>query len=153
MWYHDCMKEFFHSWRRKAGCATLAVAVAVTGMWIRSRAIVDELQLNYYLTSNLLLSEQGQLYWIRRYPHPSFYHCRVASERITDDRGDIVAIPPTGEIWRCGWAGFIFGASADGNFAGLRIEMTYWVVPYWSLAVPWTLLAAYLLLWRSRRSS
>jgi hypothetical protein len=37
------MHTFFHGWRRKAGVATLLLALALIGGWIRSFQIFDEI--------------------------------------------------------------------------------------------------------------
>ena len=53
------MREFFHGWRRKAGCVTLALACVATGLWIRSYIVFDQL----VLAGNLLISNSGCLVW------------------------------------------------------------------------------------------
>ena len=37
------MREFFHGWRRKVGCAILALALVVTAGWIRSRLVFENI--------------------------------------------------------------------------------------------------------------
>ena len=50
------MKDFFHGWRRKAGCVTLVMALAVTGAWVRSNIVEDDLS---FLYPDLQSSEGG----------------------------------------------------------------------------------------------
>ena len=38
------MREFLRDWRHQAGLVTLVMALAVTGLWIRSWTTVDQLQ-------------------------------------------------------------------------------------------------------------
>ena len=35
------MREFFRGWRRKAGCISLVMALALMGVWIRSLSVMD----------------------------------------------------------------------------------------------------------------
>lgn len=37
------MREFFKGWRRKVGCVALLMAVAVFGIWMRSRIVLDDI--------------------------------------------------------------------------------------------------------------
>lgn len=53
------MKEFFHSWQRKAGCITLVMACVLMGMWIRSDIVFDQV----VLFGNLVISNSGCLVW------------------------------------------------------------------------------------------
>lgn len=56
------MHTFFHGWRRKAGVFALAVAMVLTGGWIRSRTVNDEYQFwTRHETSAVLASEKVRL--------------------------------------------------------------------------------------------
>ena len=62
------MVEFFHGWRRKAGCVTLFMALLFCGMSVRSRWVADTLMVDrhkggrHYVTSN-----RDGLTWGRRW--------------------------------------------------------------------------------------
>lgn len=51
--------EFFHGWRRKAGCVTLMLAVLLMALWIRSDILFDQIAFD----GNLFISNSGCLAW------------------------------------------------------------------------------------------
>lgn len=53
------MGAFFHGWRRKTGCVTLAVAMLLMALWIRSDILFDQVA----LYGNLFISNGGCLVW------------------------------------------------------------------------------------------
>ena len=59
----DIMCHFFCGWRRKVGCVTLVMALAIVGIWIRSFQIHDRLWLQFPTAIQLVYSYQGCLLW------------------------------------------------------------------------------------------
>ncbi len=56
------MHTVFHGWRRKLGCVTLVMALALTGLWIRSRSTLGEYHLwTQQQTSVVVASEKACL--------------------------------------------------------------------------------------------
>ncbi len=53
--------------------------------------------------------------------------------------------------WRTDWIGFHFGA-ANATAGSIR-RVEFWIVPYWSIVIPLTLLSAYLLLSKPHKST
>lgn len=48
----DAMSDFFHGWRRKAGCVLLVLACALLSGWLRSLVRVDVIRTPYCLLSS-----------------------------------------------------------------------------------------------------
>lgn len=65
-WYHVAMKETFDSWRRKVGVATLAMACALTAMWLRSMVVSDLIQIPLGHTELRLVSSNQLFSWSLR---------------------------------------------------------------------------------------
>ena len=53
------MGAFFHGWRRKAGCITLAMALLLMALWLRSNLLFDQV----LLRGNLFISNGGCFVW------------------------------------------------------------------------------------------
>ena len=142
------MSDFFHSWRRKAGCVTLVMALVFMGGWVRSVSLTDNIVVPCERNRiHVLLSLDSTLgWWIYRADKP---HGKPAwpdwRSEVTVDAGRL----NNGNVqwnWRC--CGFGRGATAiaaDGSMAQL------WTIPYWSVTTPLTLLSAFLLLSKPRK--
>lgn len=124
------MRDFFRGWRRKAGVVTLVMASVVMGMWVRSGNISDFISFPIGARQNMLFSMDGEIHWMgltnggRRWRFESFNSSPVVS---VDDVVDL-------------YTGYKKHAPKD------------WYVPYWSLAIPSTLLSTYLILWKPQRA-
>ncbi|MDB5344449.1 MAG: hypothetical protein JWP89_2826 [Schlesneria sp.] len=57
------MKDFFHGWRRKIGYVTLALALALAAIWVRSTRIDDAIRFTIADRTNLLRSSERGLHW------------------------------------------------------------------------------------------
>ncbi|MEI8383781.1 MAG: hypothetical protein WCJ09_26945 [Planctomycetota bacterium] len=53
------MREFFHGWRRKAGCVALVMVCALAGMWMRSFIVNDQL----WIGRHWFESHRGEIDW------------------------------------------------------------------------------------------
>jgi hypothetical protein len=129
------MREFFKGWRRKAGCVTLVMALALGGLWVRSFSDYDFFLFPVLGRQNLCSTSAGRVTWW--------------SIPITD---------PTEVEWRHGSAmagthgaiGFYLMTSTDGMDSDQRAQLRLWTAPHSFLVVPLTLLSAYLILWKPR---
>jgi len=119
------MRDFFHSWRRKAGCVALVAATMLTMLWFRSAGIVDDVCLptggNTY---QLLLSRFGEFTW----------QWNDAKEEV-DFHWQSIDLEPPSEMW------------------SRRFDFEAWslTLPYWSVTLAMTMLSAYLILWKPRK--
>lgn len=121
------MCDFFTGWRRKAGCVTLIVACAVSSMWIRSRSIADDIFLTVGDRRLHLRSAYGQFFW-GGWPAEGRSHFHQNSDRIEDLEAE-----------GFNWARFGLREMPPNN-------SVHWAVPGSYLAIPLTLLSAWLLL-------
>jgi hypothetical protein len=147
------MREFFHGWRRKAGCVVLLIAAAAMVGHVRSHYCWDWIELHLPLGNELEI-------------HSQYNTARFVYKRITKTKG----IPPktsvinwietkftkvyTGWEWqRPHWGkfGWTSSGTVDGReheIGGWRVEAT---LPYTALTMPLALLAACLILWKPRK--
>jgi hypothetical protein len=136
------MREFFHGWRRKVGIVTLAMACMVMGAWIRSLSHGDTFgYVNQPALPIWLLSVDGTLVIVTEIPIEwgkfdwSFKMWRTEPFRPLEEY-----LPDDAE-WSFNWCRLAYG---KGLYRLICI-------PYWSIAVPLTLLSAYLILWKPRK--
>ena len=159
------MGEFFKGWRRKAGVVTLAMACALTAMWVRSEIAYDEVRLfDYSLGYQTASSFRGGLTWE--------VHAYVSYEELRSSYSDIplsfdehfedgIFVIDNADVVfaRRQFAGVEFTNRAeavlsDGHYGSPancsweRIQSIE--VPYWSITTPLILLSAYLILWKRR---
>jgi hypothetical protein len=148
------MKEFFNGWRRKAGCSLLLVACVFTTGWIRSQRRFDLLFIPVGNATYGFVSGAGAIDFLRFWEPESqdelyFLSGDLMSENGSwlDETGYINPWSSSHQIkWRLDWHGFRVGVSHIGN----RHD-TDCVLPYWSIAIPLTLISAYLILWKPRK--
>ena len=142
------MREFFQGWSRKAGLVTLVLACIVTGVWLRSRLVVDQIMFSRGNALQILNSDNGVLVWLAiemtsdevraiRFvwqSHPTNLFDKV--EQSEDDTKSV------GE-WK--FCGFSFG---EGLFAtnGQRLKLKYWGIFYALVTIPMTVISAWMLL-------
>ncbi|WP_010587526.1 hypothetical protein [Schlesneria paludicola] len=157
------MREFFRGWKRKAGIATLALACVATIGWVRSFYFTDMIMFPTSHAMNRWISDKHGLVWTR--------HSQTDEELEEQEWDSLFDVPIpaicfafpqsldlherkylNGNEWtrKSAFLGFIF---LDGQIFGLKSTATVWIIPYWSVVVPLTLLSAYLLLLGSGQSS
>jgi hypothetical protein len=153
LWYHASMDTLFQGWHRKAGCAALIMACVLTGRWIRSLSLEDEVYFSLGKTTPVLLfSTQGYIVWAKPVNvdwkdlkgQPSRWRSSEFDPRLGSREPLFFQNPEF--TWR--W--WIYAVIED--IAPLR-RYRFLVISYWSLVVPLTLLSAYLLLWKPRKSA
>ncbi|MBS0201252.1 MAG: hypothetical protein JSS49_00025 [Planctomycetes bacterium] len=147
------MREFFKGWRRKLGCVTLLMACMVVAAWLRSGIRYDFFDLNIAGMTYRLGLHGGNLRFIKQGPSAS-------KQLVSWNTGELQELLPyqPGQSrdpwdgiavdWRWDWNEFHAGA---GQYPGGRLSHTCFIIPYWSLTVPLTLLSASLLLWKPRK--
>ncbi len=130
------MREFFHGWRRKAGCVTLVLALVFMGAWLRSYIVEDRLAFTTGDFRHAISSFQGRVGWDRWLDSP----------------------PSVGVAWSSEWRNLNMPIRArpthfkarPGSILG-KLQFESRAVPYWPFAIPLTLLSAYLILWKPRK--
>jgi hypothetical protein len=162
------MHTLFDGWRRKTGCVTLLLACAIYGAWIRSSTVTDSVNCySWWKVMQSLVSSDGSLSWERRDTtavrnrEVPFWKRGPAGRKRRAQRGlpqlafirseSIVArgklnrrLDAPDIIWHWRWHGF-------GSGTWPAHHTTLWVIPYWSIVLPLTLLSAYLILWKPRK--
>ncbi len=132
LWYHATMKDVFHGWRRKAGVVLLVVACLLASAWMRSQFSREVFCWSIGHDAEVVISDDGILSWWRL----SLQH-------------------PLRQSWNPGFV----NRGRDGTYyfrardwyVELPESYSWLSVPYWSIAVPLTLLSAYLILWKPRK--
>jgi len=127
------MGDFFHGWRRKAGCVLLVMATVLTALWLRSRTICDEVRFCVGGHQNIIVSLDGCIVWClwneEWFPTFRWYASEFGGLEIAT-------------VW----------GTINQSLVDMReLVLLQWTVPYWALFPPMTLLSAYLLLWPGKR--
>ena len=141
------MREFFKGWRRKVGCVTLVMAVGVATAWIRSGPISDRIGWWTERSDHQLYSSLGHFIWSsNHYDKPIDPRTRNPGSwrqytgpnrpRVTDHTTNI------GRKWSFSFSTFKFRKTLVNGIT------KYWlIIPYRLVAIPLTMLSAYLILW------
>ncbi len=117
--------EFFKGWRRKAGLVTLAMACVLMVGWMRSYLIIDAVSLGAVKQGQSLMSKGGRLGLTDQW----FY-----------DKDQLY------------WKSFTIAQARIMFPIHGGPDIRFWVVPYWSLVLPLTLLSAWLILAKPRKA-
>ena len=163
------MGEFFKGWRRKAGCVTLMMACVLLFGWARSTGQCDEIFWTFNQSRHDVDSLDNCICINRQTPapDPSFMQSGWVSAKLSEvggyrpeDRNNEGTFPRFDPMkrydnsmskirWRWDWIGFHAGVADNDDRAVISRIETY-MIPYWSIVVPLTLLSAYLLLSKPR---
>lgn len=132
------MYTIFYGWRRKAGIVTLLMACVLMGVWVRSSLTTDSIEVPIFGRSHLLLVKHNAVTWIawNRIPNSDGWNWAVSETPVSRSR--VISLSEIVEPW--------FSEARD---AGL--EPCCWAIRSWLLALPPTLLSAYLILWNPRK--
>ena len=142
------MRDFFGGWRRKIGCLMLVMACVFMIAWMRSLLFLDYISVTGWIvpgekSSWMFLSSEVGLEWERRWDEfeskreiqIEWYSIAHRMNHRTPRSGRY----DTDSHWE--FCGFQTDKSeTDGDFS------CNWVVPYWSVVLPLTLLSTWLLL-------
>ena len=117
------MQTFFHSWRRKAGCVTLVMAILLAVSWVRSYVHHEGVAFSVFGRKHTFHVWNGDIVWLSHNPfgNPGTY---AWSDVISPD----IALD--------------FGTLPD-SYGLIR-----WIIPHKVLVIPLTLISAYLIFWK-----
>jgi hypothetical protein len=131
------MREFFKGWRRKAGCVALVMAcLSATGL-VRSCIATDCVELQ---------TEQRFFGVCSCRAYLIFVTCNETRDNQPFVNWEIGGIEP---IEHDDSSGSMIYTWVTPH----RTPNECLLIPYWSLVLPLTLLSAYLILWKPRKSS
>ncbi len=152
------MDEFFKPWQRKIGSIALLMACTLTLIWLRSDVIRDEIDLcpSFYWPQlpwyGEIVSLQGSLGWHRYEVEPGLggigaeFPVTLHSYKVKHYFSCSPIIENT-LVWQWKWGGFGYGASKT-HLKGMSAHV--WIIPFWSVIIPLTLIATFLLFPRPR---
>ena len=134
------MREFFEGWRRKVGCVTLVMACVFAAGWVRSFRVEDGIS---FPTGDpnigALVSVNGEIGLIQWYDDDNLWPDGAVPQVAS------TPFPPATPTSLGTWIWCCCGLGVKG-----WLEHRYYVISYWSIVIPLTLLSAYLLLWKPR---
>jgi hypothetical protein len=140
------MGDYFKPWRRKIGVMTLVMACVSTGGLIRSRSVRDTL--NFWAgtrTPVLLISTSRFILWGKVYLDPgtgatfAYWNTDVIADP------NVVSEISDEDASQLRWFEIVTFKSATHSHP-------FWVISYWLVIIPLTLLSAFLLVVRTRKS-
>jgi hypothetical protein len=162
------MGVFFEGWRRKSGCVTLLMALALTCLWVRSFRRQEVVHVCPG-RSPFVASSTDENFGLARCVYET--HAVAISKSITIGNSslkwlnvgcssDLLAdLGNQGEYWtgaesewHRGWVGLCFGVATHTTLYDEHV-VWHWKAPCWSVVFPLTLLSAYLILSRPRAST
>lgn len=127
------MREFLHSWNRRAGCVTLVMALVVTGTWVRSLCCYDHVDFAIGDRQHIIYSLNGTISW---------WSWDLTGNRATRRTN--------------GWGSMFI--PEGGGFSGTTLTPPQYrpastSFHYWTIAIPLTIVSAGLLRIQPRRRS
>ena len=142
------MADYFRPSRRRLGGIMLGLACVFASGWIRSLTTTDALGFGEPNAYNVVVSTKAEIRWAKITPGLN----RIGFEWSTS--------PPVEEEsefhwqeskieWRQAFCGFDFGSGVSASLPNHHTQR--WVIPYWSIVVPLTLISAGLLLSKRRQ--
>jgi hypothetical protein len=153
------MREFFSGWRRKVGCVTLVMALLFAVAWIRGLYGLDQITVVAFRLNCRLILKNGRIGCcidFQQTPNP--LPASTGGWTYVRHQGNAFFYPITMEV--SDWLGTDIGSAFWRQYARFGFAFGHYqasryvcVVPYWSIVVPLTLVSAYLLLSKTRRSS
>jgi hypothetical protein len=146
----DAMGKFFKGWKRKTGCCSLVVALALCGLWVRSLTNRD--QCVPYPAHNpdtrfyFIQSERSTLGLVKIQSPVPF---DLAPLRFWSSNRFKPSYPSNlDQFTKARWS--FCGVEFRGGTMGGETTMTAFLLHYWSIVVPLTLISAWCLLTKSR---
>ena len=160
------MGEFFRGWRRKIGVVTLMMALVLMGGWVRSMSVEDVLKFPSAEGFCFCTFEHERISWGELTgPDSEITAKRLTQWKWLSGRIDLHSgIGPTNTSdhkfyyyehdWKWDLCGFYF-AEGHGKLTGPcpSTRLRLYVIPYWSIVIPLTLISLWLLLSKSRTST
>jgi len=158
------MSDFFNGWRRKIGCVTLMMALVFTGGWVRSTFMFDGIEVVSIKSKYLISSIRGQIRWFSAHSDQA----RVQKQEIRFPSAELKASDKPERPTTRNQSSVIVGdfyliseTEAWGHYSDLvqtpgpRVQVSEIMAqaPYWSITIPLTLLSAFLLLSKPRKTT
>jgi hypothetical protein len=161
------MREFFRGWRRKVGCVTLVMACVVMGLWIRGFHWQDSAE--FCPSRTIYTTSSGYGYFaFQAFEFPArgaalsqssvstsplrLLQMGWNSSLITEELGEFAPWKGAESEAHWKWQSFLVG-TASFDTVNLNYSKSYAIIPCWSIAIPLTLLSAYLILWKPRKGA
>lgn len=157
------MQEFFRGWKRKIGVVMLLTACTFMVGWVRSQRAFDIVSfpivpsVSNGIGSGTLLSWRRGILWVPRpkkigsrgsmLPRWKTLDPSIARELVLDLDG-LLESPSI--RWRWKWQGIGMGELIEEPGTS---NVWHFLIPYWSIVLPLTLLSAWLLLSKPRRTA
>jgi hypothetical protein len=141
---HAVMRDDFKPLRRKIGLITLVMACLFAAGWVRSGMFVDIITVpSGPHTMDSAYSVLGGLFWVRfrEIPMAKLPPTKTVTARLQGTKS-VFDKPNVEWKWR------LIGFGSGGCY---KEGVTFWTIPYWSVAFPLTLLSAWLLLSKSKQ--
>lgn len=132
------MHTFFYGWRRKVGVVALVLACVVTGLWMRTRFFADQLVFPMGGRTHYVNSAQNGICWLSLHSASSAIKWDTIPNGAFDQMHLNRPLPQS-----------LNELVSRHTAAGLAPACRYLL--YWWLAIPLTVLSAYLLLVPSRK--
>jgi len=159
------MGDYFKLWRRKVGVVTLVMACVFTAVWIRS--INRRETAAFSVRNNMrfqIFSQNGNVkirIIVSDFPVRDFFgqldKVILLKPFFTSGVTREHAVPIDEKMlirdssrWNLTGYGFVV---ANFKQEILSVRVSVWIVPYWLLVIPLTLVSAYLLLSKPRKST
>lgn len=149
------MREFLQGWRCKTGLVTLAMALLLAAEWGRSHVVVDDITCVAQQAFQQFYSAHGRICWKRVSPYPydlpAEWKTHDATKRGTGSVTDGWDMTKVDWYWECAGIEFVRGTNKASYARGHpKSRAEEWIIPYWSLVLPLTLLSAWLILFKPR---
>lgn len=148
------LRKFLRGPKRKAGIVTLLMTITLASGWVKSFEEQDEIVFMGVDSHHRIVSKYGSIGWASIRPGPTERTAQYwSAERLRDDEPPHLRFSDwtfwldyePEHIVVNGWMQFGFGVAFDQQKLPGR-TLRLWIVPYWSIVIPSTLLSAYLLI-------
>jgi hypothetical protein len=156
------MGEFFKGWRRKVGLVTLLMALAFIAATLERRNDFRGIRFSRELDSSFLALINGHLVWLTAATIPKAEHHELPTRFFDQGKageGRRIGLPIDNSLlddpdlrWKWRWCGFGNGVVIAGVWLCQFYRIRLWVMPGWAPTLSLTLLSAFLLLTKSRKS-
>jgi hypothetical protein len=139
------MGYYFKGWRRNTGVVTLVMACVAMGGWVRSAHVEDDIQILIPIFNFLSVDSGDQTFCIIVGQH-SRNDLPLASWETSLPSLPMRQYEPTYEMSFWGIGVFVVDDMLFFDYSGV-------FAPYWAVVIPLTLLSAFLLLSKPRKST
>jgi len=139
------MGDFFKGWRRKIGCVTLVMSLVFMMGWIRSHGLRDSVFFpTGKITESCVFSGEGFVGWANVLVNNPAYQPKVHWAFGGPPNVSHTLNQPSVRIkWNwCGVFAYDFYTIGEAS----------WILPYWFIVCPLTVLSAFLLLPKRKKS-